>query len=363
LHLNTPPKGSKIVVAMSGGVDSSVVAGLLVEQGYSVVGMMLTLWNDSACDTENRCCTPESLEEARKVAGRFGFPFYAIDAKRPFFENVVSSFLKGYKAGVTPNPCLVCNAAVRWKILLNEALASGAHFLATGHYAKLLVDAENKVHLHKGVDASKDQSYVLSFLSQADLQHTFFPLGNMNKSEVREHARRLGLEVAEKPDSQDLCFLGAGTLQSFLQRHAAESLTPGKICLPDGTELGNHDGLAIYTIGQRKGIGVAAPRPLYVLEKDLKTNTLIVGYEEHLGKNTFEVRTPQWLLGTARAFPLFCEVKTRYKAKPLPCKVSLGKNNNLLVTTETPQRDITPGQGAVFYSGDEVLGSGVIALG
>jgi tRNA-specific 2-thiouridylase len=346
---------------MSGGVDSSVVAGLLVEQGYNVVGMMLRLWNDVACDAENRCCTPESVAEAQRVARKFGFPFFTIDAKDRFYNAVVKTFLNGYKQGITPNPCLTCNAAVRWKVLLDEALASGAQFLATGHYAQLLQDNTSKVHLHKGLDSSKDQSYVLSFLSQTDLSHTYFPLGNMTKVEVREHARRFGLEVAEKPDSQDLCFLGAGTLQSFLQRHAAEALTQGPIRLPDGTPLGTHEGLAAYTIGQRKGIGLAAPRPLYVIEKNLKDNTLIVGFEEHLGRKTFQVHAAQWLCEKPAAFPFSCEVKTRYKAKPMACVVEPLNDDTLFVTTAEPQRDITPGQGAVFYSNTEVLGSGLIS--
>ncbi len=357
---HVPPQGSQIVVGMSGGVDSSVVAGILVEQGYNVVGMMLKLWNDVGCDADNRCCTPESVFEAQRVARRFGFPFFVVDAKDRFYNSVVKTFLNGYRQGITPNPCLACNATVRWKVLLDEALASGSQFLATGHYAQLWEDNARTVHLHKGLDATKDQSYVLSFLSQADLSHTYLPLGSMTKGEVREHARRLCLEVAEKPDSQDLCFLGAGTLQSFLQRHAAEALTPGPIRLPDGTQLGTHEGLATYTLGQRKGIGVAAPRPLYVIEKNLKNNTLVVGFEEHLGRKSFQVPAPQWLSGKPPELPFSCEVKTRYKAKPMACVVEATANNAILVTTAEPQRDITPGQGAVFYVNTEVVGSGII---
>ncbi len=356
----SPPKGSKVVVAMSGGVDSSVVAAMLVEQGYEVVGMMLRLWNDDECDTENRCCTPESVAEARRIAGKFGFPFYAIDAKKSFYNTVVQHFLNGYKAGITPNPCLVCNAAVRWKILLEEATAIGAQFISTGHYAQLKQDDEGKVHLQKGLDSSKDQSYVLSFLSQQYLSQTFLPLGTLTKPEVRELARRFGLEVAEKPDSQDLCFLGSGTLLDFLQRHATESLEPGEIKMPDGSVVGKHQGLASYTIGQRKGIRIASPRPLYVVEKDLETNTLIVGYEEHLGRNTFEVHSPRWISHQPTSFPFSCEVKTRYKSQPITSVVELLPSGNLGVTTSHPLRDITPGQGAVFYIENEVIGSGII---
>jgi tRNA-specific 2-thiouridylase len=363
-----PPRGARVAVAMSGGVDSSVVAALLVEQGYDVVGMMLTLWRDSTCDTENRCCTPESLAEARRIAGKLGFPFYAIDAQKPFFQRVIQDFINGYAAGITPNPCLLCNRDVRWQVLLSEAEAAGAQYLATGHYARLATDSNQQVHLLKGLDPAKDQSYVLSFLSQNALTKTFLPLGDMHKTTVREHARRFGLEVAEKPDSQDLCFLGEKGLRDFLSRHAADSLKTGRIEMPDGTLMGEHQGLASYTIGQRKGIGLATPRPLYVIEKDLARNTLIVGHEEHLGRNEFLMLSHTWIRpNDAPQFPLRCEVKTRYKAKPVLCTVdwNLASSLNspsLKVCTDEPLRDITAGQGAVLYQGDDVLGAGIISL-
>jgi tRNA-specific 2-thiouridylase len=369
-----PPQGARIAVAMSGGVDSSVVAALLIEQGYEVVGMMLTMWHDAACDTENRCCTPESVAEARRIAGSLGFPFYVIDAKKCFFDAVIQNFIAGYSTGITPNPCLLCNRDVRWNILLREAEAAGCQYLATGHYARLILDYTGVVHLLTGLDTNKDQSYVLSFLSQSALAKTFLPIGDMEKTTVREHARRFGLEVAEKPDSQDLCFLGNSGLRDFLSRMAPESLLPGKILLPNGTVIGEHQGLSCYTIGQRKGIGLAAPKPLYVIEKNLKTNTLVVGYEEHLGRCKFNVINPTWTCQKPpQSFPFECHIKTRYKAKPALCTVSISGEyseaigcaetiSTLTVQTAEPIRDITAGQGAVLYHEDEVIGAGIIEI-
>src|SRR5215510_7069786 len=274
---------TKVVVAMSGGVDSSVAAALLKEQGYEVVGMMLRLWSEPGKEDTNRCCTPDSMAQARRVAARLEIPFYVIDAKDVFRETVVEYFLEGYARGETPNPCLICNRQIRWTFLLDHALALGADFMATGHYVRIKKYESGKNTLLRAVDRSKDQSYVLHVLDQKKLNHALFPVGDYTKPEIRQIAEKYGLPTASRKDSQDLCFLAGEDYRNFLQRNAAEMLMPGEIVTRSGDSLGTHSGLANYTIGQRKGLGVASAVPLYVLERDSATNTLIVGRQEELG--------------------------------------------------------------------------------
>ncbi|TLN20910.1 tRNA 2-thiouridine(34) synthase MnmA, partial [bacterium] len=256
-------KKPSVVVAMSGGVDSSVAAALLVSQGYPVTGVMLRLWSEPGCEDSNRCCTPDAMAQARRVAAMIGIPFYALDVQQRFRDEVVESFIEGYSAGITPNPCLVCNRQIRWGFMLNQALAMGAEFMATGHYARVEREAAGPVRLMRALDPKKDQSYVLSGLSQEQLAHSMFPLGGMEKSAVRELARKFALPVAERADSQDLCFLAGGNYREFLARVGGRDLPRGPIVNRQGKVLGEHQGLAGYTIGQRKGLGIAAPDPLY----------------------------------------------------------------------------------------------------
>ncbi|HRQ32705.1 MAG TPA: tRNA 2-thiouridine(34) synthase MnmA, partial [Anaerolineales bacterium] len=244
---------TKAVVAMSGGVDSSVAAALLKEQGYEVIGMMLRLWSEPGKEESNRCCTPDSMAQARRVAALLDIPFYVIDAKDVFRETVVEYFLEGYARGETPNPCLVCNRKIRWTFLLDHALALGADFMATGHYARVR-NENGKVELLRAVDRNKDQSYVLHVLDQEKLKHALFPVGEFTKPEIRQIAEKHGLPTASRKDSQDLCFLAGEDYRNFLQRNAAEMLKPGEIVTRDGEAIGSHNGLANYTIGQRKGL-------------------------------------------------------------------------------------------------------------
>ena len=262
------PKGAKIAVAMSGGVDSSVAAAMLADQGYQVFGMMLRLWSEPGSEADNRCCTPDAMALARRIAGQLNIPFYAIDAKDIFRDTVVEYFLDGYTHGVTPNPCLMCNRHIRWEFLLNRALALGADYMATGHYARVRREPGQPVRFSAGLDPGKDQSYVLSVLNQDQLRRAVFPIGELQKSEVRELAEKFGLPSASVKDSQDLCFLAGTDYPNFFTRYAPQSVDPGEIVTRDGEVLGNHNGLAFYTIGQRKGLGIAHPEPLYVLEKD-----------------------------------------------------------------------------------------------
>ncbi|NLE50999.1 MAG: tRNA 2-thiouridine(34) synthase MnmA, partial [Chloroflexi bacterium] len=290
---------SRIVVAMSGGVDSSVAAALLVEQGHDVIGMMLRLWSEDCGEGgANRCCTPGQMADARRIADKLGIPFYVIDTQDVFRQRIVQFFIDRYAAGDTPNPCLECNRHIRFEWLLNHALALDADYLATGHYARVRRDADGTAHLLRGLDPRKDQSYVLSVLTQEKLRRALFPIGDYEKPRVREIAEDLGLPVAQKHDSQDLCFLADGDYRRFLTQHAPQAMQPGPIITRDGRELGTHQGLPSYTIGQRKGLGVAAPEPLYVLATEPARNALIVGTKEELGSSTLSAHRANWIAGT-----------------------------------------------------------------
>lgn len=350
-----------VVVAMSGGVDSSVAAVLLKEQGYQVTGMMLRLWSEPGKEESNRCCTPDSMAQARRVAARLDIPFYVVDAKEIFRKTVVQSFLDGYAEGQTPNPCLVCNRHIRWEILLNHALAHGADFMATGHYVRLKVAEDGTRQLLRALDPAKDQSYVLSVLSQAQLQKALFPVGDYPKAEIRRIAEEHGLSVAKRPDSQDLCFLAGEDYRNFLQRNAPEILVPGEIVNRQGQALGQHTGLANYTIGQRKGLGLASAVPLYVLGKSAGDNRLIVGEQDELGSRELLAIDVNWQGGQVPSAPFRAEVKTRYTAQPaLGLVTPVNNGSQAQVLFDDSQRDITPGQAAVFYDGDQVLGGGII---
>ena len=350
-----------VVVAMSGGVDSSVAAALLQRQGYQVSGMMLRLWSEPGREMSNRCCTPEAMGIARRVAGQLDIPFYAVNAQDTFRDTVVEYFLEGYASGGTPNPCLACNRDIRWEFLLNRALALGADYMATGHYVRLLREPGEPVRLYEAVDQHKDQSYVLHILEQAQLQHALFPLGDLTKDEVRAIAAELDLPAAQSKESQDLCFLAGQDYRGFLDRHAPDASAPGPILDAGGRQLGQHEGLAHYTIGQRKGLGVSSPVPLYVLEKDQSRNAVIVGTREELGRDSLSTGPVNWQSGHAPSEPFVAQVKIRYSARKAPATVSPLADGRAEVVFDEPQRDITPGQAAVFYSLEsEVLGGGLI---
>ncbi len=355
-----PDRNPKVVVAMSGGVDSSVAAALLVEQGYDVTGMMLRLWSEPGKEDLNRCCTPDAMMMARRVAAKLGIPFYVVDVREKFREWVVGAFIQGYLTGMTPNPCLVCNRQIRWGLLLQQALSLGAQWLATGHYARIERDQQGRFLLLRALDANKDQSYVLSVLGQEELRHTLLPIGGYTKPQVRELARAFGLPVAERSESQDLCFLAGEDYRDFLVRHAPEVIRPGRIVNRQGEVLGEHHGLAFYTIGQRKGLGVASSRPLYVIDKDIRQNLLIVGHLEELGKTVLHAAPVNWVLGEPPAERFRAEVKIRYTANPLPATVIVETPQQVRVEFDQAVRDITPGQRAVFYDGDVVVGGGTI---
>lgn len=352
---------TKVVVAMSGGVDSSVAAALLKQQGYDVIGMMLRLWSEPGKEESNRCCTPESMALARRVAAKLDIPFYAVDAKEVFRETVVQYFLDGYARGETPNPCLLCNRQIRWTFLLDHALALGADFMATGHYARRRTMDDGRQVLLRAVDHAKDQSYVLHVLNQEKLARALFPVGDYTKPEIRRMAESFGLPTATRHDSQDLCFLAGDDYRNFLQRHAAELMKPGQIVTREGKVVGQHNGLVNYTIGQRKGLGAGSPVPLYVLGKNAATNTLLVGTQEELGSNELTARDVNWVSMDAPTEPFRAEVKIRYTAKEASALVTpMDNGGRVRVRFDAPMRDITAGQAAVFYRDDVLLGGGII---
>ena len=351
---------SKVVVAMSGGVDSSVAAALLREQGYDVIGMMLRLWSEPGKEESNRCCTPDSMAQARRVAAKLDIPFYVIDAKDVFRDTVVQYFLDGYARGETPNPCLICNRQIRWTFLLDHALALGADYMATGHYARVQSTEDGLVKLLRAVDRSKDQSYVLHVLDHEKLRHALFPVGEYTKPEIRQIAEKHGLPTASRKDSQDLCFLAGEDYRNFLRRNAPDLLTAGEIVTREGKSVGLHTGLANYTIGQRKGLGIASAVPLYVLGKNAADNTLLIGTLDELGSSELTARSVRWISGQGPREPFRAEVKIRYTAKEAEAWVEPFGEEQAQVTFDAPQRDITAGQAAVFFQGDLVIGGGII---
>lgn len=350
---------AKVLAALSGGVDSAVAAALLMKQGYDVVGVTLRLWSEPGCESENRCCTPETRKFAHDLCRHLGIPFQVLDAVDPFHRQVVGSFLEGYLHGDTPNPCITCNRHIKWGYLLNHAQQVGADFITTGHYARVRTGPDGKYQLWQGIDPTKDQSYMLSMLSQDQLSQTLFPLGDYHKEDVRQLARDWSLPSADLPDSQDLCFLGESDYRDFLRRHAPQAANPGQIIDRKGELLGEHQGLAFYTIGQRKGLP-ASTRPLYVLEKQVETNHLVVGHAEELGRKDFPVDDLNWISGEEPPLPINAAVKIRFKAPPAQAQLTPGENGHLSVLLESPLRDVTPGQRAVFYQGEQVLGGGRI---
>jgi len=352
---------TKVAVAMSGGVDSSVAAALLKEQGFDVVGMMLRLWSEQGRDDSNRCCAPESVALARRVAAQLEIPFYVVDAKDAFRATVVQAFLDGYGRGETPNPCLQCNRKIRWTLLLEHALALGAELMATGHYARLEPDPRGKLRLLRARDLAKDQSYVLHVLNQHQLRRAVFPLGERSKTEVRRLAALRSLPTATRHDSQDLCFLAGDDYRHFLRRNRPEMLVPGRIVDLQGRVLGEHAGLANYTIGQRKGLQVHSQAPMYVVRKEIAANRLVVGTQVELGAGSLMAADVNWLAGEPMPGPFRAQVKTRYTATEKPALVTpLDEGGWVRIAFDQQQRDITPGQAAVFYVGEAVLGGGII---
>lgn len=348
----------KVVVAMSGGVDSSVAAALMVEDGYDVIGVTLKQWEDDDGNLPTAgCCTVGDAEDARRVAAQLDIPYYVLDYVDEFRRAVVEPFGNSYLSGQTPNPCVECNRTVRFKALLERTAELGAKLLATGHYARVAQDASG-YQLKRGVDPGKDQSYVLHMLTQEQLAHIRLPIGELTKPAVREYATRLGLRTAGKPDSQEICFVGTGNYRDFLAQHFPETTRPGPIVDTDGFEVGSHTGTAGFTIGQRRGLGVALQEPKFVVDIDSTTSTVVIGDRPDLLAGGCVVRDVSFVAGRPPASPAI-QVKVRYRSQPVPAWLEADRDR-WQVRFEDPQEAVAPGQAAVFYDGELVVGGGTI---
>lgn len=351
-----------VVVAMSGGVDSAVTALVLRERGYRVVGMNMRLYNPPDGHGHiNPCCSIEAMEDARATCQRIDIPFYALNMAREFEDTVIDTFVTEYASGRTPNPCLECNRQVKFKHLFTRARMLGAEHLATGHYARIERDSDGVYHLYRALDGTKDQSYVLHTLSQEQLAYLLFPLGRLRKTEVRELARGFGLPVADKAESQDICFVGKGNYAEFVQRRRPGLIEPGPIVDVRGRTLGEHRGLLHYTVGQRKGLGIPGPEPLYVVRLEPAENRLVVGTRAEMAFTTLDATGVSLTSDRWPCEPFDCSVVVRYRGTPYDATVEPLEPGNVRVRFAEPPSAVAPGQAVVFYDGDEVLGGGTIA--
>ena len=348
----------RVIVGMSGGVDSSVAAALLQQQGYDVVGVTMRLWTEpdpEGFSGRRQCCSVEDVDDARRVAQKLGIPHYTLNLERQFNTRVVDYFVAEYARGRTPNPCLACNEHIKFKSLLERAVALEADYLATGHYARR-IEADGRFHLLRAVDADKDQSYVLYTLGQRELRRVLFPLGELQKPRVREIASALGLANAQKPDSVEICFVPGNDYRAFVSARVAQR--PGAIVDEQGAIVGEHAGVANFTVGQRKGLGAHGDRR-FVTELRPADNVVVIGPEEALLSQTLHAEQLRWTHGEPPEHGAQVDVKIRYRSRPLPARLYVDGDRASVGFSEA-QRAVTPGQSAVFYRGDEVLGGGTI---
>lgn len=355
----------KVVAAMSGGVDSSVAAALLLDEGYEVIGVTMKLFSLSLelCrSTELRsCCGWRAVEDANEAASKLGIPHLVVDFSREFEQSVIRDFCSEYLRGRTPNPCVRCNQHIKFDLLLRRARRLGAEFIATGHHSRVVrMRHWIPYHLKKGKDRTKDQSYFLYTLTQQQLSHLLMPVGELTKKEVREIARKKGLRVAGKPESQEVCFVPRGRYPDFLRERIPDAFQPGPIVDVNGRVLGEHQGIVHFTVGQRRGLRISSSRPLYVISIDPTDHTVIVGPDEELMRKQFLACDVSWISGEKLREKIWVKAKIRYHHKEAKALVVPFTPDKVVVTFVEPQRAITPGQSVVFYSRDEVLGGGII---
>ena len=350
---------------MSGGVDSSVTAALLKQDGYQVIGATMQIWpsNDLAEEAYNfdGCCGFDAVSEAKSVAHTLGIPHYVMNFRSEFAQKVIGNFCREYSLGRTPNPCIRCNEHIKFDALLNRAKELGADFIATGHYTRIEYDQVNDRYLlRQGVDRGKDQSYVLYIMSQNQLKHTLMPLGVFTKEKVRQIARELGLSVADKAESQEICFIPDGNYSRFLKEYMPEVAKPGPILDREGNTLGEHRGILFYTIGQRKGLGISAEEPLYVVAIDRGRNAIVVGSKEDVYRDELIAVDINWIAEQSPKLPLELKAKIRYRHREADAVITPISKREAHVKFSKPQMAITPGQAIVFYHKDTVVGGGTI---
>lgn len=353
----------KVVVGMSGGVDSSVAAWLLKEQGYDVIGVTMQIWQDEdefAMEASGGCCGLSAVDDARRVAADLGIPYYVMNFKKEFRKYVMDYFTAEYLAGRTPNPCIACNRYVKWESLLLRSLQIGADYIATGHYARIEQLPNGRWALKRSCTDAKDQTYALYNLTQSQLAHTKMPVGDYTKDEIRGIAARVGLQVAHKPDSQEICFVPDQDYAGFIERDTGREIPKGNFVTRDGRILGQHKGITHYTIGQRKGLGIAFGHPVFVSEIRPETNEVVLGESEELFHRVLYADHVNFMLEENLNKPRQMTAKIRYNHKGSPCLVEKAGEDLIKCTFESPQRAITPGQAVVLYDGDYVFGGGTI---
>lgn len=353
-------KLAKVLVAMSGGVDSAVAAALLLKKGYGVIGATMRVWSDEDCgkDGLRRCCSRDDVDDARGVAERLGIPFYVLNFKDAFKREVIDYFCREYFRGFTPNPCIICNQKIKFGLLLKKAKELGVDFVASGHYAKIKYDPRKKRYrLFQAEDKKKDQSYVLFNLSQRQLSRILLPLGEYSKDRVREIAKEFNLKVADKPDSQEICFVVDNDYRKLLEQKSRSKIKPGLIVDTQGNTLAEHKGIHLFTIGQRKGLGIAQGKPNYVVRIDHKRNQIVIGSERDVMKKEFTGYATNWIgMESPNGTSKRVEAKIRYAHPKSRATINSLSRKSVRVRFSKPQLAITPGQAVVFYRGEEVLG-------
>lgn len=356
---NTP---KRVVVGMSGGVDSSVTAHLLKEQGYEVIGMTMQIWQEDAPDDNSGgCCGLSAVDDARRVCQKLDIPHYVVNFRSDFKKHVIDYFLDEYQNARTPNPCIACNRYVKWESMLQKALQIGADYIATGHYARVIQDeATGRFALKQSKSLAKDQTYALYNLTQDQLKHTLMPLGDYTKDEVRAIAKEIGLAVATKPDSQEICFVPDDNYAGYIEEATGEPCKPGNFVDKSGKVVGKHKGIIHYTIGQRKGLGLSMGKPVFVQKLDPAKNEVVVGDNEDLFKTTVTANMLNFMPFEKLEGSLRCSGKIRYNQRPEPCTIRMIDEETLICEFDEKQRAITPGQALVLYNGEELIGGGTI---